>query len=29
VKEVQLYVKPEEAKVYFVINGEETGSFKI
>ena len=29
VKEVQLYVKPEEAKVYFVLNGEETGSFKI
>ena len=29
VKEVQLYVKPEEAKVYFVINGEETGSFEI
>ena len=25
-KEVQLYVKPEEAKVYYVINGTETGS---
>ena len=29
VKEVQLYVKPEEAKAYFVINGEESGSFEI
>ncbi len=28
-KEVQLYVKPEEAKVYYVINGTETGSFDI
>lgn len=28
-KEVQLYVKPEEAKVYYVINGTETGSFNI
>ena len=27
--EVQLYVKPEEAKVYYVINGTETGSFNI
>ena len=29
VKEVQLYVKPEEAKAYFVINGGESGSFDI
>ena len=29
VKEIQLYVKPEEAKAYFVINGEESGSFEI
>ena len=28
-KEVQLYVKPEEAKAYYVINGTETGSFNI
>ena len=28
-KEVQLYVKPEEAKAYYVINGTETGSFEI
>ena len=28
-KEVQLYVKPEEAKAYYVINGTETGSFDI
>ena len=28
-KEVQLYVKPEEAKAYYVINGTETGSFGI
>ena len=28
-KEVQLYVKPEEAKAYYVINGTETGSFAI
>ena len=27
--EVQLYVKPEEAKAYYVINGTETGSFDI
>lgn len=27
--EVQLYVKPEEAKAYYVINGTETGSFNI
>ena len=29
IKEVQLYVKPEEAKAYFVINGTESGSFGI
>ena len=28
-KEVQLYVKPEEAKAYYVINGTGTGSFEI
>lgn len=28
-KEVQLYVKPEESKAYYVINGEESGSFDI
>ena len=28
-KEVQLYVKPEEAEAYYVINGTETGSFDI
>ena len=28
-KEVQLYVKPEEAKAYYVINSTETGSFEI
>ena len=28
-KEVQLYVKPEEAKAYYVINGTEAGSFNI
>ena len=28
-KEVQLYVKPEEFKAYYVINGTETGSFNI
>lgn len=27
--EVQLYVKPEEAKAYYVINGTESGSFNI
>ena len=27
--EVQLYVKTEEAKAYYVINGTETGSFNI
>ena len=29
IREVQLYVKPEEAKAYFVINGTESGSFGI
>ena len=28
-KKVELYVKPEENKVYYVINGEEMGSFAI
>ena len=28
-KEVQLYVKPEEAVAYYVINGTEAGSFAI
>ena len=28
-KEVQLFVKLEEAKAYYVINGEESGSFEI
>ncbi len=28
-KKVQLYVKPEEAKAYYVINETETGSFNI
>ena len=28
-KAVQLYVKPEEAKAYYVINGTESGSFDI
>lgn len=28
-KEVQLYVKPEESRVYYVINGDESGSFEI
>ena len=28
-KEVQLFVKPEEAKAYYVINGSESGSFEI
>ena len=28
-KEVQLYVKPEESKVYYVFNGEIEGSFNI
>jgi hypothetical protein len=29
VKTLDLYVKPEENKVYFVINGDVTGSFDI
>ena len=28
-KSVELYVKPEEAQVYYVINGDVTGSFGI
>ena len=28
-KNVELYVKPEESVVYYVINGEEKGSFNI
>ncbi len=28
-KEVELYVKPEESVVYYVINGEEKGQFNI
>jgi len=28
-KSVELYVKPEESRVYYVINGEVTGSFGI
>ena len=28
-KEVQLFVKPEEAKAYYVINGTESGSFEL
>ncbi len=28
-KSVELYVKPEESVVYYVINGEEMGHFKI
>lgn len=28
-KSVELYVKPEESTVYYVINGEEKGSFNI
>lgn len=28
-KAVELYVKPEESTVYYVINGEETGQFNI
>ena len=28
-KEVVFYVKPEENRVYFVVNGEEAGSFEI
>ncbi len=29
IKEIQLYVKPEESKVYYVINNTESGSFDI
>ena len=28
-KDVELYVKPEESSVYYVINGDVTGSFAI
>ncbi len=28
-KEVRLFVKPEEAKAYYVINGTESGNFEI
>lgn len=28
-KEIKLYVKPEESLVYYVFNGEEEGSFII
>ena len=28
-KDVTFYVKPEENRVYFVVNGEEAGSFEI
>ena len=28
-KKVELYVKPEESKVYFVVNGDMTGSFDL
>lgn len=28
-KSVELYVKPEESRVYYVINGKEAGSFAI
>ena len=28
-KSVELYVKPEESRAYYVINGEVTGSFAI
>ncbi len=28
-KSVELYLKPEEDRVYYVINGSETGSFEI
>ncbi|MCR5585280.1 MAG: DUF6465 family protein [Lachnospiraceae bacterium] len=28
-KQVELYVKPEESKVYYVFNGSELGSFDI
>ncbi|MEG1958168.1 MAG: DUF6465 family protein [Lachnospiraceae bacterium] len=29
IKSIDLYVKPEDSKVYYVINNEETGSFCI
>ena len=28
-KSVEIYVKPEESRAYFVVNGEENGSFLI
>ena len=27
IEQLELYVKPEEERVYFVVNGTETGSF--
>ena len=27
IKSMELYIKPEEDKVYYVINGEESGDF--
>ena len=29
IKTVDLYVKPEESTVYFVVNGEENGSYSL
>ena len=29
IKEIQVYVKPEENMAYFVVNGDETGSFDL
>ena len=29
VKEMNLYIKPEDSRVYVVINGEEAGSFEL
>ena len=29
IKELTLYIKPEENRVYCVVNGEEAGSFEI
>ena len=29
IKDLALYIKPEENRVYFVVNGEGTGSFEI
>lgn len=29
IKSIDLYVKPEEGKVYFVINGDESGSYNL